>query len=113
MISFKEYIKEFAPLSAVAGAAATVGGGIARGAKAVASTVGDALANTAGKVATAVDNKIEGNDDDETVSEHIVKTGDKYKLVSKSSGKNLGEYDTKEGAEKRERQVQYFKHLNK
>ena len=41
--------------------------------------------------------------------EHIVKTGDKYRLVSRSSGKNLGTYDTKEGAEKRERQVQYFK----
>jgi hypothetical protein len=35
-----------------------------------------------------------------------------YRLVSKS-GKNLGTYDTKAGAEKRERQVQYFKHKNK
>ena len=41
--------------------------------------------------------------------EHIVKTGDKYRLVSRSSGKNLGTYDTKAGAENRERQVQYFK----
>jgi len=41
--------------------------------------------------------------------EHIVKTGDKYRLFSKTTGKNLGTYDTKEGAEKRERQVQYFK----
>jgi hypothetical protein len=32
-----------------------------------------------------------------------------YRLVSKT-GKNLGTYDTKAGAEKRERQVQYFKH---
>lgn len=32
-----------------------------------------------------------------------------YRLLSKS-GKNLGTYETKEGAEKRERQVQYFKH---
>ena len=44
-----------------------------------------------------------------TFKEHIVRTGDKYRLVSKSTGKNLGTYDTKEGAEKRERQVQYFK----
>lgn len=32
-----------------------------------------------------------------------------YRLVSKK-GKNLGTYDTREGAEKRERQVEYFKH---
>lgn len=49
---------------------------------------------------------------EETVEEHIVKTGGKFKLVSKSTGKNLGTYDTKEGAEKRERQVQFFKHQN-
>ena len=42
--------------------------------------------------------------------EHIVKTSKGYKLVSKSTGRNLGEYPSKEGAEKRERQVQYFKH---
>jgi hypothetical protein len=47
-----------------------------------------------------------------TFKEHIVKVGSKFRLVSKSSGKNLGTYDTKEGAEKRERQVQYFKHQN-
>ena len=43
------------------------------------------------------------------IKEHIVKTSGGYKLVSKTTGKNLGTYDTKEGAEKRERQVQYFK----
>ena len=41
--------------------------------------------------------------------EDIIKTGNQYKLVSKSSGKNLGTYDTKADAKKRERQVQYFK----
>lgn len=41
----------------------------------------------------------------------IVKVGGKFKLVSKKTGKNLGTYDTKAGAEKRERQVQYFKHM--
>ena len=41
--------------------------------------------------------------------EDIIKTGNQYKLVSKSSGKNLGTYDTKAAAKKRERQVQYFK----
>lgn len=34
----------------------------------------------------------------------------KYRLYSKDGKKNLGTYDTKAGAEKRERQVQYFKH---
>jgi hypothetical protein len=47
---------------------------------------------------------------DDEVDEHIVKVDGKYRLVSKSGGKNLGTYDTKAGAEKRERQVQYFKH---
>lgn len=46
-----------------------------------------------------------------TFKEHIVKVGDKYRLVSKKTGKNLGTYDTEEGAEKRERQVQYFKRV--
>jgi hypothetical protein len=46
----------------------------------------------------------------DSIEETIKKVGDKYRLVSKSSGKNLGTYDTKAGAEKRERQVQYFKH---
>jgi len=46
------------------------------------------------------------------IREHIIKVGDKYRLVSKTTGKNLGTYDTKEGAEKREKQVQYFKHMD-
>lgn len=44
------------------------------------------------------------------LDEHIVKIGDKYRLVSKKSGKNLGTYPSKADAEKREREVQYFKH---
>jgi|688.fasta_scaffold585152_1 hypothetical protein len=48
---------------------------------------------------------------EETVDEHIVKKDGKYCLMSKKSNKNLGCYDTKAGAEKRERQVQYFKHM--
>jgi hypothetical protein len=44
------------------------------------------------------------------VAEHIVKVGNEYELKSKKTGKNLGKYPTKAGAEKRERQVQYFKH---
>ena len=44
--------------------------------------------------------------------EHIVKTSSGYKLVSKSTGKNLGTAKTKSGIMKRERQVQYFKHMN-
>jgi hypothetical protein len=42
-------------------------------------------------------------------NEHIVKVGSEYELKSKSTGKNLGKYSSKAGAEKRERQVQYFK----
>jgi len=47
-----------------------------------------------------------------TFKEHIVKTGSGYKLVSKKTGKNLGTAITKAGIEKRERQVQYFKHMH-
>jgi hypothetical protein len=43
------------------------------------------------------------------VQETIRKVGDDYRLVS-HTGKNLGTYPSKAGAEKRERQVQYFKH---
>lgn len=38
-----------------------------------------------------------------------VKTG--YRLYSKK-GRNLGTYPSRSGAEKRERQVQYFKHMS-
>jgi len=48
---------------------------------------------------------------EDTVDEHIVKSGSQFKLVSKKTGKNLGTYPTKAGAEKREREVQYFKHM--
>jgi hypothetical protein len=46
----------------------------------------------------------------EDIQEEIRKVKGGYRLVSKKSGKNLGTYPTKAGAEKRERQVQYFKH---
>ena len=46
----------------------------------------------------------------EIIVEHIVKVRDGYRLVSKKSGKNLGTYPTRAGAEQREREVQYFKH---
>jgi hypothetical protein len=45
-----------------------------------------------------------------SVDETIKKVGSQYELVSKS-GKNLGKYPTRTGAEKRERQVNYFKHV--
>ena len=47
----------------------------------------------------------------DTVSEHIVKVKGGFELKSKTTGKNLGKYPTKAGAEQRERQVQYFKHM--
>jgi len=46
----------------------------------------------------------------EIIVEHIVKVKDGYRLVSKKSGRNLGTYPTRAGAENREREVQYFKH---
>jgi hypothetical protein len=43
--------------------------------------------------------------------EHIVKVAGGYELKSKKTGRNLGRYPSRAGAEKRERQVQYFKHM--
>ena len=45
------------------------------------------------------------------LDEIIRKVDNGYRLISKS-GRNLGTYSTKEGAKNRERQVQYFKHIN-
>ena len=43
------------------------------------------------------------------LDETIKKRGDKFCLVAKT-GRNLGCYRSRGGAEKREKQVQYFKH---
>jgi len=43
------------------------------------------------------------------INEIIRKVKGGYRLMS-HKGKNLGTYPTRAGAEKRERQVQYFKH---
>jgi hypothetical protein len=51
-----------------------------------------------------------GRKNPDQFNEHIVKVKGGYQLQSKKTGKNLGTYPTKSGAEKRERQVQYFKH---
>ena len=52
------------------------------------------------------------NSFDPSLDEHIVKVKGGYRLVSKKTGRNLGTYPSKEGAENREREVQYFKHAN-
>ena len=46
------------------------------------------------------------------LKEHIIKTGGGYKLVSKKTGKNLGTAKTRAGILKRERQVEFFKHMH-
>ncbi len=50
--------------------------------------------------------------EEQELNEHIVKVKGGYELKSKHGNKNLGKYPTKAGAEKREKQVQYFKHAN-
>ena len=45
------------------------------------------------------------------LDEVIRKMGDQFRLYSKK-GKNLGTYDSRAGAEKREKQVNYFKHMS-
>lgn len=43
----------------------------------------------------------------------IVKKGSKYVLRTKDGAKKLGEFTTKKAAEKRERQIKYFKSRKK
>ena len=45
------------------------------------------------------------------LGEHIVKTTSGYRLVSKKSGKNLGDFTSLAAAKKHEREVQAFKHM--
>lgn len=52
-----------------------------------------------------------GLEESEQLDEVIRKKGDKYCLFSKKTKRNLGCYPTRAGAMKREKQVQYFKHL--
>jgi len=51
-------------------------------------------------------------EDQFVIEERITRKGKQYCLKSKKGNKNLGCYDTKAGVEKRERQVQYFKHMD-
>ena len=48
----------------------------------------------------------------ESLVEKIVKKGSQWQVQSEK-GKNMGTYDTKQEAEERLRQVEYFKHKNK
>lgn len=54
---------------------------------------------------------LKDNISDEEIAEHIGKVKDGYRLYS-HKGKNLGTFDTRAGAEKHEREVQYFKHAS-
>lgn len=40
----------------------------------------------------------------------IVKKGRKWQVVSEKTGRSFGTYDTKHEAEKRLRQIEFFKH---
>lgn len=54
---------------------------------------------------------LKANISDEEIAEHIGKVKDGYRLYS-HKGKNLGTFGSKAGAEKHEREVQYFKHAS-
>ena len=43
----------------------------------------------------------------------IKKIGNKWRVVSHTTGRNMGTYKTKKEAEKRLKQIEYFKHLLK
>lgn len=52
-----------------------------------------------------------GMEETKVVQEKIRKRGKKFCLLSKKSNKNLGCYSSKAGVKKREREVQFFKHM--
>ena len=94
-----------------------VAGISASGARAAAAT-GNlkefAEATGAGQYAQALYDAVrKGMGISEDVEEHIVKVAGGYELKSKQGNKNLGKYPTRAGAEKREKQVNYFKHTGK
>lgn len=43
----------------------------------------------------------------------IIKAKEGYRVVSEKTGRSFGTYPTREQAEKRLRQVEFFKHLRK
>lgn len=45
----------------------------------------------------------------ESITEHVEKRGDKWVVMNHDRTKELGEYDSKEAADKRLRQIEYFK----
>lgn len=66
---------------------------------------------TKNKSGKTVPNCVPNANENEQLDEIIRKVGDdKYRLYSKK-GKNLGTFDSRAGAEKHEREVQYFKHV--
>lgn len=51
------------------------------------------------------------NDSDISLDEHIIKTASGYRLVSKKTGRNLGDFTTLKAAKHHEQEVQAFKHM--
>jgi hypothetical protein len=78
----------------------------ATGAGRIASQLFTAVRNGMG----LTDAQIAEHFDSKPVDETIVKVGSQYELKS-HTGKNLGKYPSRAGAEKREQQVNYFKHV--
>jgi len=72
---------------------------------------GGQKANTGGSPYKVKPDYKMGKSAPDMLDEVIKKRGNEYCLFSKKSKRNLGCYPTKAGAMKRERQVQYFKHL--
>jgi hypothetical protein len=71
----------------------------------------DAIARAPNKL-QALQAELQKRGQQGVATEHIVKVKGGYELRSKHGNKNLGKYPTRAGAEKRERQVQYFKHMS-
>lgn len=69
----------------------------------------DRMLDIGGELTVDDYNRIVSNLDEDAVVETIHKVKGGYRLLS-SKGKNLGTFDSKAGAEKHEREVQYFKH---
>ena len=72
----------------------------------------DYIVFTPNQIKSATDNNGNFSKESDNMYEKILHKNNKWVVTDHTGKKNLGTYDTKEEAEKRLKQVEYFKHIN-
>ena len=72
----------------------------------------DYIVFTPNQIKSATDNNGNFSKESDNIYEKILHKNNKWVVTDHTGKKNLGTYDTKEEAEKRLKQVEYFKHIN-